>query len=108
MILPEDFAFWVLSSVFIAPNPIAHVVGLALLLLSLWTIYERGYVDNDRAAARYEADPRLTAEFHDHDVATPLVTPWVWAAASGLAGLCVLAWPVWPTPVRSPPGAACW
>jgi hypothetical protein len=99
MILPEDFAFWVLSSVFIAPDPIAHVVGLALLLLSLWTIYERGYVDNDRAAARYEADPRLTAEFHDHDVATPRVTPWVWAAASGLAGLSALAWPAWPSPL---------
>jgi hypothetical protein len=98
MILPEDFAFWVLSSVFIAPNPVTHVIGLTLLLLSLWTIYERGYVDNDRAAARYEADPRLTAEFHGHDVATPRVTPWVWAAASGVAGLCALAWPAWPTP----------
>ena len=38
-----------------------------------------------------------TAEFHDHDVATPRLTPWVWAAASGLAGLSVLAWPAWPT-----------
>ena len=27
MILPEDFAFWVLSSVFIAPNPVTHVIG---------------------------------------------------------------------------------
>jgi hypothetical protein len=93
MILPEDFAFWILSSVFVAPNPAMHVVGLALLLLSLWTIYERGYVDNDRAAVRYESDPRLTAEFHGHDVATPIVTPWVWATASGLAGLWALAWP---------------
>jgi hypothetical protein len=93
MILPEDFAFWVLSSVFIAPNPATHVVGLALLLLSLWAIYERGYVDNDRAAARFEADPRLTAEFSGHDVATPLLAPWAWAIASGLAGLWALAWP---------------
>jgi hypothetical protein len=98
MILPEDFAFWVLSSVFIAPNPIAHVIGLGLLLLSLWAIYERGYVDNDRAAARYEKDPRLTAEFHGHDVPTPRVTPWVWATVSGLAGLWAVAWPALPTP----------
>ncbi len=97
MILPEDFAFWVLASIFIAPNPIAHVVGLALLLLSLWAIYERGYVDNDRAAARYEADPRLTPEFHSNDVPTPRVTPWIWATASGLAGLAVLAWPAAPS-----------
>jgi len=96
MILPEDFAFWVLSSVFIAPDPVAHVAGLALLLLSLWAIYERGYVDNDRAASRHEADPRLTPEFHRSDVPTPPLQPWLWAAASGLAGLWVLSWPALP------------
>lgn len=98
MILAEDFAFWVLASAFIAAHPLAHVVGLALLLLSLWAIYERGYVDNDLAAARYEGVPRLTPEFHGHDVATPRLQPWLWAAASGLAGLWALAWPAPPAP----------
>ena len=37
-----------------ASNPASHLVGLLLLLLSFWAIYERGYVDNDLVASRYE------------------------------------------------------
>ncbi len=36
-----------------------HVVGLLFLLLSFWAVYERGYVDNDEIAARYEREPTL-------------------------------------------------
>ncbi len=42
-ILQEDFAFWLLSSIGLAVRPASHVVGILLLLLSFWAIYERGY-----------------------------------------------------------------
>jgi hypothetical protein len=89
-ILQEDFAFWLLSSIGLAINPATHLVGLLLLLLSFWTIYERGYVDNDLIASRYEPDPKLSATFGSVRVATPAVQPWIWALLAGAAAVAIL------------------
>jgi hypothetical protein len=96
-ILQEDFALWVLTSVALAALPVAHVLGLLFLLGSFWTIYERGYVDNDAIAARFESQPKLSAAFLDSPVATPTWQPWIWASAMGAIGLAVLRWPSRPT-----------
>ena len=98
-ILQEDFAFWVLSSVALAALPLLHVSGLAFLLLSFWTIYERGYVDNDLVAARYEKDPKLSPAFKVSIVATPRWQPWLWALASGAIAIVLLRWPQTPIPM---------
>jgi len=89
-ILQEDFAFWLLSSIGLAIHPLTHVAGLLLLLLSFWAIYERGYVDNDLIASRYEADPVLGATFGRVQVATPAVQPWIWALTAGAAAVAIL------------------
>jgi hypothetical protein len=89
-ILQEDFAFWLLSSIGLATNPVSHLVGMLLLLLSFWALYERGYVDNDLVASRYEADPKLSDDFGRVQVATPAVQPWIWALLAGAAGVAVL------------------
>lgn len=89
-ILQEDFAFWVLSSVGMAMHPATHILGLLLLLLSFWAVYERGYVDNDMIAARYEAEPKLTPEFWNSPVATPVLLPWLWAAGAGALAILLL------------------
>ncbi|MEP6883758.1 MAG: HAD family hydrolase [Gammaproteobacteria bacterium] len=98
-IIQEDFAFWVLASIGLAALPLVHVAGLLLLLLSFWTIYECGYVDNDLAAARFESDPKLTSQFHEALVATPRWQPWIWALASGAAAIFVLRAPLRPVPL---------
>ena len=77
-ILQEDFAFWVLSTVGLAPHMATHVLGLLALLVSFWAIYEQGYVDNDRIAHRFEAAPRLTPEFHTSALSTAWWLPWTW------------------------------
>ena len=89
-IFQEDFAFWLLSSVGLAINPATHIVGLLLLLLSFWAIYERGYVDNDLVASRNEPDPKLSATFGRVQVATPAVQPWIWALLAGAAAVAIL------------------
>ena len=89
-VLQEDFALWLLSSIGLSTNSITHLVGLLLLLLSFWAIYERGYVDNDLVAYRYEADPKLSATFDSVWVATPPVQPWIWALLAGATGVAVL------------------
>lgn len=92
-ILKEDFAFWVLASVGLATLPVLHMLGLGLLLLSFWAIYELGYVDNDRVGARYESDPKLSMAFHVAPVATPAVRPWIWAIGSAALAIVLLRWP---------------
>ncbi|SHE59354.1 hypothetical protein SAMN05444339_101828 [Loktanella atrilutea] len=92
-ILQDDFALWVLASVWLAPFPILHVMGLLGLLVSFWAVYELGYVDNDRIGARFEACPQLSAAFGRVEVATPLLAPWAWAAVTGALGLAACRWP---------------
>lgn len=89
-ILQEDFAFWLLTSIGFATLPLLHVLGLLCLLLSFWAIYERGYVDNDEVAARYEAKPKLSDAFRSSPVATPRWQPWIWAAVFGAAGILLI------------------
>ncbi|HTE92517.1 MAG TPA: haloacid dehalogenase-like hydrolase [Bradyrhizobium sp.] len=98
-ILQEDFAFWVLSSIGLAALPLLHVLGLLFLLVSFWAIYERGYVDNDLIAARFEAIPKLSPEFLDSPVATPRWQPWIWAFVCGAIAVVLLRWPATPVPV---------
>jgi hypothetical protein len=97
-ILQEDFALWVLSSIALAALPLLHVLGLLFLLVSFWAIYERGYVDNDLIAARFETDPKLSAAFLDSPVATPRWQPWIWAFACGAIAIVLLRWPATPVP----------
>ncbi len=97
-ILQEDFAVWVLSSIALAAMPALHVAGLLFLLVSFWAIYERGYVDNDLIAARFEAKPKLSAAFRDSPVATPRFQPWLWAVLCGAAAIFLLRWPAAPVP----------
>jgi phosphoserine phosphatase len=89
-ILKEDFPFWLLSSIGLTLNPARHIIGLLLLLLSFWAIYECGYVDNDLVAASKEADPKLSATFGVVQVATPAVQPWIWALLAGAAAVAIL------------------
>lgn len=89
-ILQEDFALWVLCSVMLAAHPVSHVIALLFLLLSFWSIYESGYVDNDRIAVRYEQNPKLASAFRDGLAVTPQWAPWIWALASGAAGVAIL------------------
>lgn len=96
-VLQDDFAFWLLSSIGLSAHPLRHGVGLLFLLLSFWTIYECGYVDNDRIGARHEADPKLSDAFHTSAIATPAWQPWIWAIFSGAAAIYFLRWPAAPS-----------
>jgi hypothetical protein len=88
-ILQEDFVLWFLSSIGLAVNPAGHTINL-LLLLSFWTIYERGYIDDDLVASMNEADPISAQRTDKVQVATPAMEPWVCASLAGGAGVAIL------------------
>lgn len=97
-VIQEDYVFWVLATVAGAAALGPHLLGLAFLLISFWAIYETGYVDNDRSGERYEADPKLSDSYAGHRVPTPSFAPWLWAAATGYAGLAVIYMSLLPPP----------
>jgi hypothetical protein len=89
-IIMGDFALWLVSSIGLAEHPARHLAGLLLLLLSFWAVYERGYVDNDLIASRYEADPTLSETYYSVSVATPVAQPWIWSSLAGAAAVAIL------------------
>lgn len=97
VIVKEDIALWIVSSAGLATTHlIPHIIGLLLLAVSFWAIYEMGYIDNDRIAAKHEADPALTKEFHRRQLTIPLWKPVIWAIVTGVAGIFVLRLPETP------------
>lgn len=92
-ILLEDFPLWFLAAVGATSQPLGLLAGLTLLLFSFWTIYERGYVDNDRVGERFERDPVLSRQYFERLVPTPALPPWIWAAAAGVGGVLLLEGP---------------
>jgi len=93
-IIQEDLFLWTLSSVPFAATVGTHIIGLALLCISFWTIYELGYVDNDQAAVKFEKDPKLSETFGCVEVETSFVKPWLWAIPFGIAGTIFLQHPM--------------
>jgi haloacid dehalogenase-like hydrolase len=89
-VIQEDFAYWVLGTLTLAAYPASHLCGLALMSLSFWSIYERGYTDNDWAAANLESAGKLSTEFSSGAVVTPRLQPWLWAATSGAVAMYLL------------------
>lgn len=91
VILQEDLAFWVLTSIALAAHPLAHLAGLAFLMASFWTIYERGYVDNDWIAAHFEQQGKVSQSYWQAPVPTPTLKPWIWATALGAVAVSLLS-----------------
>jgi hypothetical protein len=89
-ILGDDYALWLLASIAVSVAPIPHAIGLLLLVLSFWTIYELGYVDNDQIGVKFEASPTLTEEFHRVAVATSVPQAWLWALGLGALGVALV------------------
>lgn len=98
-IAKEDLALWVLGSIWLADQPITHLLGLIVLAVSFWAIYELGYLDNDRVAERHESDPALSDVYFERSVRFQAWKPVLAAALTGVLGLWILRWPDGPDPV---------
>ncbi len=59
-LLLEDLVLWVLAAATALVVSPQVMLALPLFFLSFWAIYEIGYMENDRCAQRYEAEPQLT------------------------------------------------
>ncbi len=89
IVLVRDLPLWAIATATIAPIPAGrHLVGLAMLAVSFWCVYDVGYLENDRVAKRWEHDAVLPAR--------PLpgrrfvIGAWAWALGLGAAAVYLL------------------
>ncbi|PHK94632.1 hypothetical protein CR162_11905 [Pseudoroseomonas rhizosphaerae] len=87
---------------------LAALCCVPFLTLSLMCVYEIGYYENDMVAARKEKSPTLRCEaanFRDFPIEP---NAWIWAAASGAAGLAMAHGMGLLGPLGLGLGGACW
>ncbi len=84
-VLLGHWVFGVIAWSYISPHPAINALGLFLLTISYWCVYEIGYQENDAVGARYEANPTLSSTYRQYESRIDLNTPWPWCWAIGLA-----------------------
>ncbi len=89
-ILKDHVVIWLLAISWSSPMPIVHGVGIVLLSIAFWCIYEVGYWENDRVAEKYEKDPTLSKTYHKYKGKMNEWEPWIWAALLSIPGLALI------------------
>jgi hypothetical protein len=90
-VLLEDVVLLWLAFAWLMPSPLLGALGLLVLHLSFWAVYEIGYVENDTYAVKHETKPKTFAVAGSY---ADRVTPWkAWlvSAVLGGAGVGILA-----------------
>ncbi|MEM8672904.1 MAG: hypothetical protein AAGF83_03370 [Cyanobacteria bacterium P01_G01_bin.67] len=89
-ILGEDFAILLLSFTFFSSHPLSNVIGLFLLQIAFWCIYEVGYVENDIIGEKFEDKAVLSYNYDSYEYSFRWWQPWIWAFCLSILGIIVL------------------
>ena len=90
LILADDFPLLLLAFAWGTNNIIWQSLGLLLLLLSFWCIYEVGYYENDLVGEKYEEKPVLSQNYFLYKAMMNPWLPWIWALFFGTLGVVAL------------------
>ena len=90
-ILLDDLPILLLSLTWISSQHLIHGLGILLLTISFWCIYEYGYYENDVVADRYEQNPTLSKSYYNSQITMNWWQPWIWALMLGGLGTFALA-----------------
>lgn len=90
-ILGEDFIILLLSFAYPSSHPWVHGIGLFLLQIAFWCIYELGYIENDLIAEKFEEDAVLSYSYKSYKSYFPLWQPWLWSFILSFLGLIILS-----------------
>jgi hypothetical protein len=95
--IAATFSFWLLASMTAPEVEISSIVAIFFLFLSLWSVYEVGYMDNDICALKFETDPVFTREAIDFPYPSVQRSAWAFAIILGGAGCWFAQSHSWPT-----------
>lgn len=89
-ILGEDFIILILSFAYPNIQFLGAAVGLFLLQISFWCIYELGYIENDVVGEKFEDKAILSYNFKSYQVSFSFWQPWLWSLGLSALGILVL------------------
>jgi len=92
-VILSHWVFGVIAWSVLSPHPVINALGLFLLTLSYWCVYEIGYQENDAVGEKYENTPTLSSTYSQYKSRIDLNTPWpwCWAVALAIPGLMLVA-----------------
>ena len=89
-VLGEDFLILLLAFSFVSSHPWTNALGLFLLQVSFWCIYEIGYIENDILGEKFEDKAVLSYNYNSYKYSFQLWQPWIWAVVFSILGIAVL------------------
>lgn len=90
-IIGEDFIILALSFSYSSSYPWLNVIGLFLLQMAFWCIYELGYIENDKIGEKFEDKAILSYNYKNYEHSFGFWQPWLWSLCLSVLGLLVLA-----------------
>ncbi len=90
-ILGEDFPVLLLSFTCFSSHPLSNAIGLFLLQIALWCIYEIGYVENDIIGEKFEDKAILSYNYNSYQYSFRWWQPWLWAVCLSVLGVIVIS-----------------
>lgn len=88
--LADDLLIILIAFALVLQAPLWGVIGISLLHVSLWMIYEVGYYENDLISDTLEAESKTPPRFAAFRDKFSEPVSWAYAAAFGVAGLWAL------------------
>ncbi|MEL6494771.1 MAG: hypothetical protein AAFQ41_06565 [Cyanobacteria bacterium J06623_7] len=86
----EDFIILLLSFTFISNHPLPNALGLFLLQIAFWCVYEIGYIENDIIGEKFEDKAVLSYNYNSYEYSFQLWQPWLWAVVLSVLGIAFL------------------
>lgn len=89
-IIGEDFIILLLSFTYASTSPWLNAMGLFLLQMSFWCIYELGYIENDVIGDKFEDKAILSYNYKSYEISFGFWQPWLWSLTLSILGIAVL------------------
>ncbi|MEM7595639.1 MAG: hypothetical protein AAF383_29740 [Cyanobacteria bacterium P01_A01_bin.83] len=89
-IIGEDFIVLLLSFTTFSSHPLANAIGLFLLQIAFWCIYEIGYVENDIIGEKFEEKAVLSYNYDSYEYSFLWWQPWLWGFCLSALGIFII------------------
>jgi len=89
-IIGEDFIIILLSFAYSSLHFWSNVLGLFLLQMAFWCIYELGYIENDVVGDKFEDKAILSYNYKSYEISFGFWQPWLWSFGLSILGIVIL------------------
>jgi hypothetical protein len=90
-IIGEDLIILLLSFTYFSSHPWINGIGLFLLQIAFWCIYELGYIENDLIGDKFEEKAVLSYNYKAKEYSFALWQPWLWSFVLSILGIIILS-----------------